>query len=161
MPLPEWTIVRLVVSENDGRRHNSEMEPQGRTIDTLFHTRRQSQILCLAKTTLRLRDYVQTVGLNAETKKNRHRAEGETFVLTFPLIGRFPERGVCQWRGCVHDCLLRNAVHPASAQACSRVTRNAALVCERARAKPAKRGGACPVAHGFSSSDAIRATLGS
>jgi hypothetical protein len=32
---------------------------------------------------------VQTVGLNAETKKCRHRAGGEDFVLTFPLIGRF------------------------------------------------------------------------
>jgi hypothetical protein len=96
LPLLEWTIVRLVVSENDGRRHNSEMEPQGRTIDTLFHTQRQSKTLCLEKTTLRVSDYVQTVGLNAETKKGRHRAEGEKFVLTFPLIGlfRFPDSGV-------------------------------------------------------------------
>src|SRR5215467_7287395 len=78
---------RLVVSENDGRRHNSEMEPQGRTIASPSRTRRQSKTLCLEKTTLRRRDYVQTVGLNAETKKDRHRAEGEIFVLTFPLIG--------------------------------------------------------------------------
>src|SRR5215469_12602479 len=68
------------------------MEPQRRTFDTPFHTRRQSKTLCLEKTTLRRRDYVQTVGLNAETKKDRHRAEGEIFVLTFPFIGlfRFP-----------------------------------------------------------------------
>src|SRR5215472_14626795 len=77
----------LVVSENDGRRHNSQMEPQGRTIDSPFRTRRQSKTLCLEKATLRVRDYVQTVGLNAETKKDRHRAEGEIFVLTFPFIG--------------------------------------------------------------------------
>jgi len=89
LPLLEWTIVRLVVSENDGRRHNSEMEPQGRTIASPSRTRRQSKTLSLEKTTLRRRDYVQTVGLNAETKKDRHRAEGEIFVLTFPLIGLF------------------------------------------------------------------------
>jgi hypothetical protein len=87
LPLFEWTIVRLVVSENDGRRHNSQMEPQGRTIDSPFRTRRQSKTLRLEKATLRARDYVQTVGLNAETKKDRHRAEGEIFVLTFPFIG--------------------------------------------------------------------------
>jgi hypothetical protein len=78
---------RLVVSENDGRRHNSEMEPQGRTIASPSRTRRQSKTLCLEKTALRVRNYVQTVGLNAETKKDRHRAAGEIFVLTFPLIG--------------------------------------------------------------------------
>ena len=65
------------------------MEPQGRTIDTLFDTRRPSKTLCLEKTTLRVRDYVQTVGLNAETKKDRDRALGENFVLTLPLIGPF------------------------------------------------------------------------
>src|SRR5262249_55170141 len=77
---------RLVVSENDGRRHNSEMEPQGRTIASPSRTRRQSKTLCLDKTALRVRKYVPTVGLNAETKKDRHRAAGEIFVLTFPLI---------------------------------------------------------------------------
>src|SRR5262249_21911959 len=75
------------VSENDGRRHNSEMEPQGRTIASPSRTRRQSKTLCLEKTALRVRNYVQTVGLNAETKKDRHRAAGEIFVLTLPLIG--------------------------------------------------------------------------
>jgi len=65
------------------------MEPQGRTIDSPFRTRRKSKTLCLEKATLRVRDYVQTVGLNAETKKDRHRAEGEIFVLTFPFIGSY------------------------------------------------------------------------
>jgi hypothetical protein len=32
-----------------------------------------------------LRVYVQTVGLNAETKKDRHRADGESCLLTFPF----------------------------------------------------------------------------
>jgi hypothetical protein len=90
LPLFEWTIVRLVVSENDGRRHNSEMEPQRRTIDALYCTRRQgNKTPCLEKTTLRVRDYVQTVGLNAGTKKDRRRAAGELFVLTFPFIGLY------------------------------------------------------------------------
>src|SRR5215469_8814057 len=80
----------LLFSENDGHRHNSEMEPQGRTIASPSRTRRQSKTLCLEKTTLRRRDYVQTVGLNAETKKDRHRAEGEIFVLTFPLSRNSP-----------------------------------------------------------------------
>jgi hypothetical protein len=31
--------------------------------------------------------HVQPVGLNAETKKDRHRADGEVFLLTFPFIG--------------------------------------------------------------------------
>jgi hypothetical protein len=30
LPLIQWTTIRLVVSENDWRRHNSEMEPKGR-----------------------------------------------------------------------------------------------------------------------------------
>jgi hypothetical protein len=90
LPLFEWTIVRLVVSENDGRRHNSEMKPQRRTIDALYCTRRQgNKTPCLEKTTLRVRDYVQTVGLNAGTKKDRRRAAGELFVLTFPFIGLY------------------------------------------------------------------------
>ena len=77
---------------------NSEMEPQGRTIASPSRTRRQSKTLCLEKTTLRVRDYVQTVGLNAETKKDRHRAAGKNFVLTFPLIGVRPESRL-------NDCL--------------------------------------------------------
>jgi hypothetical protein len=79
----------LLFHENDGAVTNSEMEPQGRTIASPSRTRRQSKTPCLEKTTLRVRNYVQTVGLNAETKKDRHRAEGETFVLTFPFIGLY------------------------------------------------------------------------
>ena len=59
---------------------------------------RNTGSLCLEKTTLRVRDYVQTVGLNADTKKDRHRAVGEIFVLTFPFIGVRPESRL-------NDCL--------------------------------------------------------
>jgi len=86
LPLLEWTIVRLVVSENDGAVTNSEMEPQGRTINALSRTRRQSKTLCLEKTTLRVRDYVQTVGLNAEQSVGIG-PKGRYLLLTFPLIG--------------------------------------------------------------------------
>ena len=33
--------------------------------------------------------HVQAVGLNVATKKDRHRAEVEIFLLTLPLIGFF------------------------------------------------------------------------
>ena len=72
---------------NDWRRHNREMEPQERRFASPFQTRRQPKTFTLGKTTLRVRVHVQTVGLNAETKKHRHRAEGEIFLLTFPFIG--------------------------------------------------------------------------
>jgi hypothetical protein len=45
------------------------MEPQRGTIDTPFHTRRKSNTFHLGKTALRVRVYVQAVGLNAEAKK--------------------------------------------------------------------------------------------
>ena len=52
------------------------------------------------KTTLGLRVHVQTVGLNAETKKDRHRADGEIFLLTLPLIGLFRFRdNTAKWMG--------------------------------------------------------------
>src|SRR6516164_1398400 len=73
-----------------------------RTIDALFHTGKQSKTLCLEKTTLRVRDYVQTLGLNAETKKDRHRAVGETFVLTFPLQ-KLSSRNFPLGRGSLND----------------------------------------------------------
>src|SRR5271170_5865049 len=85
--------VRLDVSENEWRR-NKGMEPQGRGSVSPLRTRRRNRILGLRKTTLRLRVHVQPVGLNAETKKDRHRADGETCLLTFPFIGlfRLPQR---------------------------------------------------------------------
>src|SRR5215467_4402659 len=64
-------------------------------------TRTRNRISGLGKTTRGGRVHVQTVGLNAETKMERHRAAGEIFLLTFLFIGlrrlgRFsgPGRGV-------------------------------------------------------------------
>ena len=61
-------------------------------------TERSTKLRRLRKTTRRSRVHVQTVGLNAETKKDRHRAAGEKFVLTFPFIGVRPESRL-------NDCL--------------------------------------------------------
>ncbi len=43
-PLIQWTTVRLVVSENDWRRRDSEMEPQGRGSISPLRARRRNQI---------------------------------------------------------------------------------------------------------------------
>ena len=89
MPLMEWTIVRLVVSENDGRRHNSEMELQGRTIETPFRTRRQN------KTPLPAEDHSQGKSARSNSwaecreKMIGFEPKGEVFLLTFPLIGPY------------------------------------------------------------------------
>src|SRR5580693_7253993 len=63
------------------------MEPQeGRRISPFRVTKRSTKLRRLSKTT-RSRVHVQAVGLNAETKKYRHRADGEECLLTFPFIG--------------------------------------------------------------------------
>ncbi len=85
MPLIKWTIVRLVVFQ----------KTTGAVTTAKWNHRKEPLILRLfrpEKTTLGLRVHVQTVGLNAETKKDRDRADGEVFLLTLPLIGlrRFP-----------------------------------------------------------------------
>jgi hypothetical protein len=86
LPLLEWTIARLVAfQKNDGRRHNSEMEPQGRAIDSPLHMRRRSKIYRLGKTTPRVRVYVQTVGLNAETKNGPASSRGGDVSLDIPF----------------------------------------------------------------------------
>ena len=65
------------------------MEPQGRGNVLALRARERNKRLGLRKTTLESRVHVQTVGLNAETKKDRHRADGEKCLLTFLFIGRF------------------------------------------------------------------------
>ena len=65
------------------------MEPQGRGNVPALHTPERNKRLGLSKTTLESRVHVQTVGLNAETKKCRHRADGEECLLTFPFVGLF------------------------------------------------------------------------
>ena len=85
MPLIQWITVRLDVSEDEWRRRNKDMEPQGRGSVPAFRTRRRNRALGLRKTTLRSRVHVQTVGLNAETKKDRHRAGRGGFSLDIPF----------------------------------------------------------------------------
>src|SRR5260370_24899453 len=78
--------VRLDVSETNGRR-NKGMEPQGGRRISPFRVKKRSMKLRRLSKTTRSRVHVQTVGLNAETKKCRHRADGEECLLTFPFIG--------------------------------------------------------------------------
>src|SRR4029077_1800094 len=78
--------VRLDVSEDEWCR-NKDMEPQRRGSVPPLHTRKGNRTLGLSKTTLGGGVHVQPVGLNAETKKDRHRADGERCLLTFPYIG--------------------------------------------------------------------------
>src|SRR5262249_47048945 len=80
------------VLRNDWRRHDQEMEAQ---TSRNRGTRTRNRINGLGNTTRGGRVHVQTVGLNAETKMDRHRAAGEIFLLTFLFIGlrrlgRFP-----------------------------------------------------------------------
>jgi hypothetical protein len=62
----------------------------GRTLSPIHTTKRSDGFL--RKTTRRSRVHVQTIGLNAETKKLRHRVDAALCLLTFPFIGlvRFP-----------------------------------------------------------------------
>ena len=76
----------LLVSRNEWRRHDSEMEPQRRGSKSPLRKRRRNRTLGLRKTTLRSRGRIQSLRLNAE-KIIRHRVEGEVFLLTFLFIG--------------------------------------------------------------------------
>src|SRR5258707_11230784 len=67
------------------------MEPQGRGSVSPLRTRRRNRALGLRKTTLRSRVHVQTVGLNAETKKDRHRAGRGGLSLDIPFYRTFPK----------------------------------------------------------------------
>src|SRR5271165_889002 len=85
----QWTIIRLVVSENDWRRHNSEMEPKRRGKPSPLCTWRRSKTLGLRKATLRSRIHVQEVGLNAGGKGPASSRRGG-FSLDIPLYRTFP-----------------------------------------------------------------------
>jgi hypothetical protein len=53
LPLMQWTTVRLVVSENDGRRHDREKTHRGRERTSASHTRGdETRNSALRKTTL-------------------------------------------------------------------------------------------------------------
>src|SRR5271165_2382802 len=85
----QWTIIRLVVSENDWRRHNSEMEPKRRGKPSPLCTWRRSKTLGLRKATLRSRIHVQEVGLNAGGKGPASSRRGG-FSLDIPLYRTSP-----------------------------------------------------------------------
>jgi hypothetical protein len=75
-----------LVSGNAWRRHDRKMEPQaGRRVSPFRVTKRRNDFL--RKNTRRSRVHVQTIGLNAETKQCRHRADGEICLLTTAFIG--------------------------------------------------------------------------
>ena len=106
LPLIGWTTIRLVVfQKNDGRRHNNEMEPQGRTIASPLQTRRQSKTFRLGKTTLRVRAHVQAVGLNAKTKNLPALSRRGDFSLDIPFYRtrRLPRLALSNAPG--HPCL--------------------------------------------------------
>src|SRR5258706_16344838 len=63
------------------------MEPQRRGSVPPLHSRKRNRTSGLSKTTLEVGVHLQPVGLNAETKKDRHRADGKRCLLTFPYIG--------------------------------------------------------------------------
>src|SRR5882724_2636728 len=66
------------------------MEPQGRGSVSPLRTRRRNRALGLSKTTLRSRVHVQTVGLNAATKKDRYRAGRGALSLDIPFYRTCP-----------------------------------------------------------------------
>src|SRR5580692_8410659 len=80
------TVTLVSFQETDGAVTTVEMEPQaGRTLSPIHTTKLSNGFL--KKTTRRSRVHVQTIGLNAETKKLRHRADAALCLLTFPFIG--------------------------------------------------------------------------
>src|SRR3984957_11690003 len=92
------------------------MEPQGRRRISPFRVTKRSTKLRRLSKTARLRVHVQTVGLNAETKKCRQRADGEECLLTLPFIGlfllaelrtKFLESGLLALCGIQIDCEAR------------------------------------------------------
>jgi len=86
----ERITVRVVCFKKRWRRHNSEMEPLAGRISPFRVTKRSNDFL--RKTTRRSNVHVQTIGLNGETKKCRHRASGDVCLLTFPFIGLVRKR---------------------------------------------------------------------
>src|SRR5215831_19940715 len=81
----------LLFQKTMGAVTNSEMEPQGKTIASPSRTETRQNPLP-GEDHSQSKRHVQTVGLNAETKKGPASSRGGRFVLTFPLIGpfRFP-----------------------------------------------------------------------
>jgi hypothetical protein len=70
---------------NDGRRHNSEMEPQERTIDSPLRMRRR--ITTSAPEQDHSRSGASIGRAECREKKSGIEPKGRFFLLTFPLIG--------------------------------------------------------------------------
>ena len=66
MPLTQWTTVRLVVSENDGRRRDQGKTPQGKEAYLRFARVDDTRDSALRKTAR------SNSGLNAETRMGRY-----------------------------------------------------------------------------------------
>jgi hypothetical protein len=80
------TVALVCFQETNGAVTNNEMEPQaGRQISPFRTAKRSNDFL--NKNTRRSRVHVQTIRLNAETKKFRHRVDAAICLLTFPFIG--------------------------------------------------------------------------
>jgi hypothetical protein len=72
----------------DGRRHHSDMKPQGRARVSPISTRRGNKTHGVRKATGGAAVPAQTLGLNAMTTMARQRRPtGELLLLTFPFIG--------------------------------------------------------------------------
>src|SRR5215467_1392128 len=84
----KWTIVRLVVSK-PWAPSRQPMEPQHRTMDSPLYPRRRSKSFRLGKTTLSVRVARSNSWAECRDQKDRHRAVGEIFFLTFLYIGLF------------------------------------------------------------------------
>ena len=83
MPLIQWTTVRLVVSENDGRPSRQRNKTH-KGEETYLHFARgdETKLLGLRKTTR-----PNSRGLNAETRMAGIEPMGEISLLTFLFIG--------------------------------------------------------------------------
>ena len=89
LPLIQWTIIRLVVSENDWRRHDSEMEPQGRRKFLSASCMETNQDYGPEEGYSQIESACSSSWAKCRGKKVRHLAEGEVFLLTSLYIGLY------------------------------------------------------------------------
>ena len=89
MPLIQWTTIRLVVSENDWRRHDSEMDPKDRKKLLSASCAKTNQESWPEEGHSQIQGTRSTSWAECRSKKVRHRADGEVFLLTSLYIGLF------------------------------------------------------------------------
>jgi hypothetical protein len=104
-----------------------------------LHTRKGNRTLGLSKTTLGGRVHVQPVGLNAETKKDRHRADGERCLLTFPLQ-KLSGTPVSLWDVARPQILemLQDRIVCQAAKSVKKINMNRVIFAIRSEARPTK-----------------------